>query len=234
MGGTRVPRCPPLWRQHWGHSWLCPGGQRDGSGLQRQHRLDRRRGPPHRGRGVSDRLQVGVLGGCAVGGVSCAPGGSLCPGDVPLSWGCPCVLGVPVPWGSLWPDPPSRTVVMPIATEFSPDVVLVSAGFDAVEGHLSPLGGYSVTAKCEWGPGVAPGCRGPARAARHPRWCPRRLWPPDEAADDAGGGPRGAGAGGRARPDGHLRRLGGLRVRAAGPGGAVAPGTPAVPPGCRV
>ncbi|KAM4884546.1 histone deacetylase 5 isoform 6-T6 [Sylvia borin] len=41
-----------------------------------------------------------------------------------------------------------RTVVMPIATEFSPDLVLVSAGFDAVEGHLSPLGGYSVTAKC--------------------------------------------------------------------------------------
>uniref|UniRef100_A0A8C3IX53 Histone deacetylase n=1 Tax=Chrysemys picta bellii TaxID=8478 RepID=A0A8C3IX53_CHRPI len=41
-----------------------------------------------------------------------------------------------------------RTVVMPIANEFSPDVVLVSAGFDAVEGHLSPLGGYSVTAKC--------------------------------------------------------------------------------------
>uniref|UniRef100_A0A670J331 Histone deacetylase n=1 Tax=Podarcis muralis TaxID=64176 RepID=A0A670J331_PODMU len=44
-----------------------------------------------------------------------------------------------------------RTVVMPIANEFSPDVVLVSAGFDAVEGHLSPLGGYSVTAKCECG-----------------------------------------------------------------------------------
>ncbi|XP_071884845.1 histone deacetylase 5 isoform X3 [Anas platyrhynchos] len=41
-----------------------------------------------------------------------------------------------------------RTVVMPIAREFAPDVVLVSAGFDAVEGHLSPLGGYSVTAKC--------------------------------------------------------------------------------------
>ncbi|KAM7074410.1 histone deacetylase 5 isoform 3-T3 [Ciconia maguari] len=41
-----------------------------------------------------------------------------------------------------------RTVVMPIANEFAPDVVLVSAGFDAVEGHLSPLGGYSVTAKC--------------------------------------------------------------------------------------
>ncbi|RLV62949.1 hypothetical protein DV515_00018780, partial [Chloebia gouldiae] len=33
-----------------------------------------------------------------------------------------------------------RTVVMPIANEFCPDLVLVSAGFDAVEGHLSPLG----------------------------------------------------------------------------------------------
>ncbi|XP_073428879.1 histone deacetylase 5 isoform X2 [Dendrobates tinctorius] len=41
-----------------------------------------------------------------------------------------------------------RLVVMPIAQEFSPDLVLVSAGFDAVEGHQSPLGGYSVTAKC--------------------------------------------------------------------------------------
>lgn len=42
-----------------------------------------------------------------------------------------------------------RAVVMPIAHEFSPDVVLVSAGFDAVEGHSSPLGGYKVTAKCK-------------------------------------------------------------------------------------
>ncbi|XP_067865322.1 histone deacetylase 9-like isoform X4 [Heterodontus francisci] len=41
-----------------------------------------------------------------------------------------------------------RTVVMPIASEFNPDVVLVSAGFDAVEGHASPLGGYKVKAKC--------------------------------------------------------------------------------------
>uniref|UniRef100_A0A672ZKH7 histone deacetylase n=1 Tax=Sphaeramia orbicularis TaxID=375764 RepID=A0A672ZKH7_9TELE len=41
-----------------------------------------------------------------------------------------------------------RAVVMPIAHEFSPDLVLVSAGFDAVEGHSSPLGGYKVTAKC--------------------------------------------------------------------------------------
>lgn len=41
-----------------------------------------------------------------------------------------------------------RTVVLPIAQEFSPDVVLVSAGFDAAEGNPAPLGGYKVTAKC--------------------------------------------------------------------------------------
>ncbi|XP_043080793.1 histone deacetylase 7 isoform X2 [Puntigrus tetrazona] len=41
-----------------------------------------------------------------------------------------------------------RTIVMPIAQEFSPDVVLVSSGFDAAEGHPAPLGGYKVTAKC--------------------------------------------------------------------------------------
>nr|XP_005312414.1 histone deacetylase 7 isoform X4 [Chrysemys picta bellii] len=41
-----------------------------------------------------------------------------------------------------------RTVVMPIAHEFSPDVVLVSAGFDAADGHPPPLGGYKVSAKC--------------------------------------------------------------------------------------
>ncbi|KAM6980669.1 histone deacetylase 7-like [Aplochiton taeniatus] len=41
-----------------------------------------------------------------------------------------------------------RTVVMPIAQEFSPDVVLVSSGFDAVQGHPAPLGGYRVSAKC--------------------------------------------------------------------------------------
>lgn len=39
---------------------------------------------------------------------------------------------------------------MPVAQQFSPDVVLVSAGFDAVEGHQSPLGGYNVSAKCEY------------------------------------------------------------------------------------
>ncbi|CAL8290076.1 unnamed protein product [Lota lota] len=41
-----------------------------------------------------------------------------------------------------------RTVVMPIATEFSPDMVLISSGFDAVEGHPPPLGGYTLTSKC--------------------------------------------------------------------------------------
>uniref|UniRef100_U3K701 Histone deacetylase n=1 Tax=Ficedula albicollis TaxID=59894 RepID=U3K701_FICAL len=41
-----------------------------------------------------------------------------------------------------------RTVVMPIAREFCPDLVLVSAGFDAAEGHPPPLGGYRVSAKC--------------------------------------------------------------------------------------
>uniref|UniRef100_A0A8C6U7Z2 Histone deacetylase 7b n=1 Tax=Neogobius melanostomus TaxID=47308 RepID=A0A8C6U7Z2_9GOBI len=44
-----------------------------------------------------------------------------------------------------------RTVVMPIAHEFSPDLVLVSAGFDAVEGNPDELGGYKVTAKCTFG-----------------------------------------------------------------------------------
>uniref|UniRef100_A0A3Q3LBP1 Histone deacetylase n=1 Tax=Mastacembelus armatus TaxID=205130 RepID=A0A3Q3LBP1_9TELE len=41
-----------------------------------------------------------------------------------------------------------RSVVMPIAQEFSPDVVLVSAGFDAADGNPAPLGGYKVSAKC--------------------------------------------------------------------------------------
>ena len=43
-----------------------------------------------------------------------------------------------------------RSVVMPIANEFAPDIVLVSSGFDAVEGHPPPLGGYVLTSKCEF------------------------------------------------------------------------------------
>lgn len=41
-----------------------------------------------------------------------------------------------------------RNVVMPIAREFAPDIVLVSAGFDAAEGHHPPLGGYRVSPAC--------------------------------------------------------------------------------------
>uniref|UniRef100_A0A3Q0STS4 Histone deacetylase n=1 Tax=Amphilophus citrinellus TaxID=61819 RepID=A0A3Q0STS4_AMPCI len=56
--------------------------------------------------------------------------------------------GVDPPMGDVEYLTAFRAVVMPIAQQFSPDVVLVSAGFDAVEGHQSPLGGYNVSAKC--------------------------------------------------------------------------------------
>lgn len=39
---------------------------------------------------------------------------------------------------------------MPIAREFNPDIVLVSAGFDAAAGHRAPLGGYDVSPDCEY------------------------------------------------------------------------------------
>ncbi|VVC36540.1 Histone deacetylase domain,WD40/YVTN repeat-like-containing domain,Histone deacetylase class II [Cinara cedri] len=41
-----------------------------------------------------------------------------------------------------------RTVVMPIARDYAPEIVLVSAGFDAAKGHPAPLGGYNVTPAC--------------------------------------------------------------------------------------
>lgn len=68
------------------------------------------------------------------------------------SCSCPSPLSLGVrPSQHLKPliSPPCRTVVMPIAHEFSPDVVLVSAGFDAADGHPPPLGGYKVSAKCK-------------------------------------------------------------------------------------
>lgn len=37
---------------------------------------------------------------------------------------------------------------MPIAKEFNPDIVLISAGFDAAIGHPPPLGGYNVSSAC--------------------------------------------------------------------------------------
>ena len=36
-----------------------------------------------------------------------------------------------------------RTIVMPIAKDFAPNIILVSAGFDAAFGHPPPLGGYA-------------------------------------------------------------------------------------------
>ena len=42
-----------------------------------------------------------------------------------------------------------RSIVIPIAKEFQPDIVLVSAGFDAAAGHSPALGGYQVTAACK-------------------------------------------------------------------------------------
>lgn len=41
-----------------------------------------------------------------------------------------------------------RSVVMPIAKSFQPQIVLVSAGFDATEQHPKELGGYHVTPTC--------------------------------------------------------------------------------------
>lgn len=45
-----------------------------------------------------------------------------------------------------------RSIVVPIGREFSPDLILVSAGFNATDGHPPTLGGYSVTPKCEFAP----------------------------------------------------------------------------------
>lgn len=42
-----------------------------------------------------------------------------------------------------------RTVVLPIAKDFRPELVLVSAGFDAAVGQPLPLGGYHVSAQCK-------------------------------------------------------------------------------------
>lgn len=41
-----------------------------------------------------------------------------------------------------------RCIVMPIAKAFAPDIILVSAGFDAAAGHPPPLGGYQVSPAC--------------------------------------------------------------------------------------
>ncbi|CAG9859580.1 unnamed protein product [Phyllotreta striolata] len=41
-----------------------------------------------------------------------------------------------------------RSIVMPIAREFDPDIILVSSGFDLTDGHPDPLGGYKVSPAC--------------------------------------------------------------------------------------
>ncbi|XP_010771601.1 histone deacetylase 4-like [Notothenia coriiceps] len=56
--------------------------------------------------------------------------------------------GIEPPMGDVEYLAAFRSVVMPIANEFAPDIVLVSSGFDAVEGHPPPLGGYVLTSKC--------------------------------------------------------------------------------------
>ena len=43
-----------------------------------------------------------------------------------------------------------RTIVLPVVKEYKPDIILVSAGFDAADGHSPQLGGYSVSAACKF------------------------------------------------------------------------------------
>ena len=43
-----------------------------------------------------------------------------------------------------------RTIVLPIVKEYKPDIILVSAGFDAADGHNPQLGGYAVSAACKY------------------------------------------------------------------------------------
>ena len=41
-----------------------------------------------------------------------------------------------------------RTVVCPIVRNFNPGVILISAGFDATQGHPPTIGGYNVSPAC--------------------------------------------------------------------------------------
>lgn len=42
-----------------------------------------------------------------------------------------------------------RCLVMPIAKDFDPDIILVAAGFDSAAGHPPQLGGYTITPACK-------------------------------------------------------------------------------------
>ncbi|XP_053201577.1 histone deacetylase 4-like isoform X1 [Panonychus citri] len=41
-----------------------------------------------------------------------------------------------------------RSIVLPIAKDFDPEIILVACGFDAAAGHPPPLGGYQVSPAC--------------------------------------------------------------------------------------
>ncbi|XP_059083212.1 histone deacetylase 4-like isoform X1 [Tigriopus californicus] len=41
-----------------------------------------------------------------------------------------------------------RSIIFPIARSYDPDIVIVSAGFDAAIGHPHPIGGYMVSTAC--------------------------------------------------------------------------------------
>ena len=41
-----------------------------------------------------------------------------------------------------------RSLVMPIARDFDPELVVVACGFDAATGHPAPLGGYKLSPAC--------------------------------------------------------------------------------------
>lgn len=64
--------------------------------------------------------------------------------NVNLSWSG----GLNPPMGDAEYIAAFRTVVIPIAKKFDPEIVLVSAGFDAANGHSAQLGGYKVTPAC--------------------------------------------------------------------------------------
>uniref|UniRef100_A0A336M1A6 Histone deacetylase n=1 Tax=Culicoides sonorensis TaxID=179676 RepID=A0A336M1A6_CULSO len=65
-------------------------------------------------------------------------------------------FNVNIPWSSGLNPPMGdaeylaafRTIVLPIGRDFAPDIILVSAGFDAAIGHPAPLGGYVVSPAC--------------------------------------------------------------------------------------
>lgn len=65
-------------------------------------------------------------------------------------------FNVNIPWSSGLNPPMGdaeylaafRTIVLPIGRDFAPDIVIVSAGFDAAIGHPAPLGGYIVSPAC--------------------------------------------------------------------------------------